>query len=353
MRGTNIADVVIETCSAVAALPPDARQLLGVTTQGLFGSLVWWDTVLHHGLPPGAEPVFLTLRASGRVLAVVPLLRAAGTLASLTTPYSCVFAPALADGLDHRQRVAAMAALARFGRTAGIVRLDALPAEWEGLTDLAEGARRAGVVPLRFDHFGNWREDVAGLDWSRYLAARPGALRETIRRRLRRAERLPDARFALFTGIDDIDSAADTFESVYRRSWKQPEPFPTFNVALIRATAATGQLRLGVWSIGMEPVAVQFWVVAEGEATVLKLAHDEAFKAHSPGTVLTALMLRHLLDNEGVKTIDFGRGDDDYKKGWAMERRQRVGLLLANPLTPAGALAILRHAAGWAKRRRR
>ena len=69
-------------------------------------------------------------------------------------------------------------------------------------------------------------------------------------------------------------------------------------------------LRLGVWSIGEEPVAVQFWVVKDGHATVLKLAHDEAFKAHSPGTVLTALMLRHFLNKEHVTRIDFGRGDD-------------------------------------------
>ena len=60
---------------------------------------------------------------------------------------------------------------------------------------------------------------------------------------------------------------------------------------------------------------------------MLKLAHDEAFKAHSPGTVLTALMLRHLLDQEHVARIDFGRGDDAYKQGWAVERRQqRIGV---------------------------
>ena len=29
---------------------------------------------------------------------------------------------------------------------------------------------------LRFDHFGNWHEDVSGLDLSAYLRDRPGAL---------------------------------------------------------------------------------------------------------------------------------------------------------------------------------
>lgn len=352
MRGINTADYTTQTCSAADALAPDARRLLGAGGSGFFGTLGWWHTVLLHALPPAAQPTFVTIRRAGLAVAVVPLLRVGGSLTSLTTPYSCVFAPALTVGLDRGSRVAAMAALARFGRSAGVFRLDALPAS-EILTDLTDGARAAGVVPLRFDHFGNWYEDVAGQDWPTYLAGRRGALRETIRRRLRRAEKLADARFDLFTGPDRIDAAIEAFESVYRRSWKQPEPFPTFNAALIRATAESGQLRLGVWSIGADPVAVQFWVVADGEAIVLKLAHDEAFKSHSPGTVLTALMLRHLLNHENVSRIDFGRGDDDYKKGWAMERQQRVGMLLVNPRRLNGGLALLRHAVGWIRRNRR
>ena len=82
---------------------------------------------------------------------------------------------------------------------------------------------------------------------------------------------------------------------------------------------------------------------------MLKLAHDEAFKAASPGTVLTALMLRRLLDEEQVPEIDFGRGDDAYKPAWAAQRRQRIGLMLANPLHPRGLAFLGRHALGRAR----
>ncbi len=353
MHGIDSADLAAESVSSLDALGADARAVLAAGSAGLFGSLPWWETVLHHAMPAGSQAAFVAIRLRGTVLAVVPMLLSGGRIGSLTTPYSCVFAPAFAAGLDRDGRIAAMTELARFCRSAGVIRLDALPAEWDGLADLEAGARRAGLVPLRFDHFGNWHENVAGLDWSAYLGRRPGALRETIRRRLRRAEKLPDARFDLLTEPNDIENAAAVFESVYARSWKEPEPFPTFNAALMRAVAGTGHLRLGVWSIGAQPVAVQFWVVTGGEAIVLKLAHDEAFKAHSPGTVLTALMLRHLLDVEKVTRIDFGRGDDDYKKGWAMDRRQRIGLLLANPRGASGALQLARHAAGAVWRRLR
>ena len=343
MPGISGADVT--TFAAPALLPPDALMLLDAAAS-LFASRPWWDVVLSHAMPAGAAAAFVVVRTAGRIVAMLPMVRVDGRLDGLTTPYTCDYTPLFAAGLDRAARVAAMVGFSAFCRRYGVVRLDALPAEWDGLADLEAGARQAGLRPLRFDHFGNWYEDVAGLDWSAYLLRRSGALRETIRRRLRRAESLPDARFDLFTQPAEMDRAAEAFESVYRRSWKDAEPFPAFNVALMRATAALGLLRFGVWSIGTEPVAVQLWVVRDGQAIVLKLAHDEAFKAHSPGTVLTALMLRHLLDREHVARIDFGRGDDGYKQGWAVQRRQRIGVLLVNPWRMSGAIALLRHVAG-------
>jgi CelD/BcsL family acetyltransferase involved in cellulose biosynthesis len=343
MRGTPGAEVT--TCAAPGLLPQDALTLLD-QADGIFTSRTWWDVVLSHAMPAGAEASFVAIRVAGAIVAMLPMVRRDGRLDSLTTPYTCEYTPLFAAGLDRTVRIAAMAAFGAFCRRFGVVRLDALPAEWDGLAVLEAGARRAGLRSLRFDHFGNWYEDVAGLNWSAYLLGRPGALRETIRRRLRRAEKLPDARFDLLSEPADMDRAAEAFESVYRRSWKDAEPFPTFNVALMRAMAALGLLRFGVWSIGAEPVAVQFWVVQAGHAIVLKLAHDEAYKAHSPGTVLTALMVRHLLDLEHVERIDFGRGDDDYKQGWATQRRRRIGLLLVNPWRVSGMVALVCHGLG-------
>jgi CelD/BcsL family acetyltransferase involved in cellulose biosynthesis len=341
--------VRIETFASVEGLPAAALRLMDQAASP-FDARVWWDVVLSHAMPDEAKAAFVVVRAGDEVVALVPMLRHRGRLDSLTTPYTGEYTPLLAAGLDDAARVAAMAAFAGFCRGDSVVRLDALPAEWDGLPDLLAGVRRAGLQALRFEHFGNWHEDVSTSDWSGYLLGRPGALRETIRRRLRRAEKLSDARFTLFTRPADMDRAACAFEAVYRRSWKQPEPYPSFNAALMRATARLGGARLGVWSIGDQPVATQFWLVTAGRAIVLKLAHDETFRAHSPGTVLTALMLRHLLDREHVAEIDFGRGDDAYKKGWATRRRRRIGILLVNPWRPAGMAALLRHAGGKARR---
>jgi CelD/BcsL family acetyltransferase involved in cellulose biosynthesis len=348
MSGTSCADVSIETFATTKALPPDALALLD-EAGSVFAGRSWWDVVLSDAMPPGASAVLMVCRAGGRVAAVIPMLRprVRGGLQSLTTPYSCRYTPVVASSLGSARRIAVLRAFSDFCRPGGVIRLDAIPAEWDGLPDLLTGARQAGLRPLRFDHFGNWHEEVAGLDWAGYLARRPGVLRETIRRRLRRASRQPEARFALLTAPAEVDVAAEAFETVHRRCWKDPEPYPSFNVALMRAMADLGLLRFALWSLGSTPVAVQLWVVEKcGRATILKLAHDEAFTAYSPGTVLTALTLRHLLDQEHATEIDFGRGDDNYKQGWAAQRRQRIGLLLVDPWRLPGALQLGRHTLG-------
>ena len=344
-----------------AEMPPDCDALFAAGTSdalfpagvsdGLFGSRAWYRNVVRHGLTAGTTACFAVWREAGRPMAIFPMRRDAdGTTRSLTTPYSCLYFPLLAPDIERAAILRAGLAFGRFCRPAASVRLDAIAPEWRGLDPLLEGVRRAGLVVQRFDHFGNWHEPVAGCGWKAYLDSRPGALRETVRRKLGKAERDPDTRVEVLDGTADLEDGIAAFESVYRRSWKEPEPFPEFNAGLMRQTAPIGLLRLGILRIGGAPVAAQLWIVENGRATVLKLAHDEAFKPASPGTVLTAAMLRRLLDDERVTEIDFGRGDDPYKRQWASQRRQRIGLLLVNPLRARGLATLGLQAAGRGRR---
>ena len=185
--------------------------------------------MLAHAIPPRASPLLLLVRQDGAARALFPMLMDGG-FGALTTPYTCRYEPLIAP--DTIDRAAIFTAFARFCRSFAIARLDALDPATEA--EFASGATRAGLAIARFDHFGNWHEDVAGLDWQAWLAGRPGALRETIRRRTRRAERLAGARFVLYRDQNDIASGIAAFEAVYARSWKDPEPFPAFNPAQIR-----------------------------------------------------------------------------------------------------------------------
>nr|WP_245215648.1 GNAT family N-acetyltransferase [Pararoseomonas baculiformis] len=241
--------------------------------------------------------------------------------------------------------------LSRLVRHSAPWRFDAVDATAPGLAPLIEGIRSGGVAVLQHDHFGNWHEAFpSGTNWDAYLGARDPALRTTIRRKLARAARITD-----FTLIDapgaGIEAGIADYEAVRDRSWKPYEPNPGFDAVLMRMAAAQGALRLGVLrdAAAGTPMAAQYWIRSGERAYLLKLAHDEARRADSPGTVLTALMIRHLL-TEGVRELDFGRGDDPYKRLWVGCRRQRIGLILASPLTLGGLAAVARHGAGRARR---
>ena len=352
VRGMRSADPAtrIETFVSLDALPDDATSLFAAAGN-FFSTRAWWEIVLAHAIPEEATPRLLLIRQDGVAKALFPMLLdpAGGGLRALTTPYTGLYEPLIApDGTD---RAVVFAAFARFCRPFATVRLDAL--DQATAAELAAGGSQAGLAVARFDHFGNWYEDVTDLDWASWLSRRPGALRETIRRRTRRAERVAGAHFELFDCQNDPAAGITAFETAYARSWKEPEPYPAFNPAQIRAAGSLGFARVGVWWIGGTPAAAQFWIVEQGRATVLKLAHDEAFKAHSPGTVLTAWMVRDMIEQEHVVALDFGRGDDAYKQGWVACRRQRVGLMLINPRYPRGMIALARHAMGRIRARLR
>ncbi|WP_198372367.1 GNAT family N-acetyltransferase [Roseomonas rosulenta] len=329
------------------ALPAACEPFLAPPGIGdVFSGRAWLETTLRHALPARAQPEFL-LAGQGVLL---PLLRTGRRMASLTTPYSLDWRPLALHGAGPDALHAAGRELGAQLRLCPPTRIEALDPDDPATAALLDGLRAAGLVLLRFDHFGLWQEVLPpGLGWAAYLASRPPALRNTIARRLARAAGRLD-----FTLLDRpgpaLEDGIAAFAAVRARSWKPDEPFPEFDGALMRALAQTGELRLGVLRAGSVPVAAQYWIVSGGWACVPKLFHAEEARADSPGTVLTALMIRHLLETDRVGTLDFGRGDDAYKRQWVGARRQRIGVLALDPRHPEGLAALLRHAAGHLRR---
>jgi len=333
-----------------ATLPAWCDRHLPSPARDALGGRAWYDATLAAGMPEGAEAV-LALGAGDAVL--VPLMRLGGRLHSLTTPYTLGWRPLPAGRGDAETMRAAGRDLGRLLRGSAPAVLDSLAAEEPHLDSFVAGLRSAGLVPLRFDHFGNWHEPVTPEDgWDGYLSDRASALQSTIRRKTPRCLKRMRFEWIVEPG-PRLEAGIAAYEAVRARSWKPFEPSPRFDGTLMRAMAAEGTLRLGVLRLrdGGTPVAAQYWAVSGGRAVVLKLAHDEAQRDLSPGTVLTALMMADILDGDGtVHEVDFGRGDDPYKRLWAGQRRQRLGLLIADPRHPAGLLAIARQSAGRAVR---
>jgi hypothetical protein len=338
------------------ALPESSSRLWGGNgVPSFFLTRAWFECLISTGLDPADRVALGALQSKdGLVIALLPARFVgessaalnSGTLRSLTGPYACLFRPLVAPDADPMRTAHAL------GRHLGtavtrrdVIQLDSLDEAWPELSAFEVGLREAGFISAQYDHFGNWSEAVLGRSFEQYLAAREGSLREILRRRRRDLEQ-QGARYEVRADDEEIEAAIAAYESVYSRSWKLPEPYPSFHAHLIRAAAREGILRLGFCYLGDRPIAVQLWILWNRSATVLKLAHDQEFDRFSPGTVLLAHMIQHVMEHDAVQEIDFGRGDDAYKRRWVARRRQRIGLIAANPRSISGLGVLARQAAG-------
>jgi CelD/BcsL family acetyltransferase involved in cellulose biosynthesis len=285
-----------------------------------FDRLAWWQGLADHC---GLEPLLAVAR-DGDNAAVLPLQKVNGHLTGLANWYSFRLRPVSSPGSD---TASLLTALARdLARRAPRVTLSGLPQE-DGSADLTEAAfREAGWIALRDTCDSNHVLHLAGRSYEDYLAARPGPLRTTLKRKAGKVETMVTSAF---------DAAAwEDYEAIYRESWKPSEGSPAFLRAFAEQEGVAGRLRLGLARAGGEAVAAQMWTVEGGTAFIHKLAHRESAKPLSPGTVLSAALFRHVIEVDKVDLVDFGTGNDGYKRDWMEEVRPRYRLDLLRPDAP-------------------
>ena len=216
---------------------------------------------------------------------------------------------------------------------------------------LRDALRRAGWYVGEYFCFGNWYHPLEPGGYATYLAGRPGHLRNTLKRAEKRLNRNEGASLRIFSGDEaNFAQALNAFVEVYGRSWKEAEPFPAFIPGLCRLAAENASLRLGVLFVDERPIAVQLWLVVRQTAYIVKLAYDGAFAHLSPGTLLTAAMLRRVIDVDQVAEIDYLIGDDPYKRDWMTRRRERKGIVAFRVGSLKGLLGASRHVLGRVRR---
>ena len=336
-----MATFTVERVDGFANLADDLRAALtmaeGVDFQG---STDWYSLLCTTALAVCEKPQLHVLRRDGAVAAALPLvLRESGygfELGALTNFYTTRFIPALAADIDGENLAILLRSLRNHQPRAA--RINLAPIDRSGATYklLHDALRRAGLVTFEYFCYGNWYLPVQQ-DSDTYMAARPGELRSTLRRMSQRLAKA-GGRVEIIGPDGDVDGAIAAFTAVYGTSWKKPEPFPEFMPGLIRLCARKGWLRMGVAWLSGKPIAAQLWVVAGGKANIFKLAYDSAYANLSPGTVLTATLMRHVIDVDRVREVDYLTGDDAYKRAWMSHRRELWGLAAYDPRQVRGAL---------------
>jgi len=315
--------IAIEYHADLKEVQSDARlsALLGAPEQSApFDRLAWWQQLAEHcGLAP-----MLAVARDGDALAVVPLQAGNGHLTALANWYSFRFRPVFSNNADAPALLAALAA--DLAKRAHRVTLSGLPDEDGSATRIEEAFRQAGWTTARETCDVNHILHVTGRSYDEYLASRPGQLRTTLKRKSSKVQ------------CDIIDEFQyniwNIYEEIYQNSWKPSEGSPAFLRAFAAAEGAAGRLRLAVARADGQAVAAQMWTVEGGTAFIHKLAHLESAKPLSPGSVLSAALFRHVIDHDRVELIDFGTGDNPYKRDWMEAVRYRYRLDMFRPLAP-------------------
>ncbi len=299
----------------------------------LFRRLDWFRLVAEH-TPPARVAI---LRAETGDASAWLFLGVEGRAArALGNWYTLDFGPVFV-GADERQRGALLPALAR-----GLRRVGAARVELDPLADaraLGNAMRRAGWLARPGSGSVRWVMPSRGLSFDAYWAARPGQLRSTAARKGKSAK----LDMSILSHFDA--EAWNDYEQVYAGSWKPEEGSTAFLRALAQQEGAAGTLRLGIARKDGRPVAAQLWLTEFGRATIHKLAYVADARPLSPGTLLGMAMFRHALDIDRVDTIDFGLGDDAYKRDWIDGSEPVERLVAFDLLRPAGMAALVRRLA--------
>jgi len=300
-------------------------QGLAFAGEGPFARREWFALLENAGAKP-----LVALASEGDEAVALTLTRSAGGLENLTNWYAFTWTE-LATGPTARPEL--LERLARdLADRASRLTLSKLADEDGTATRLEAAFRKSGWFVQRQRCDTNHVLPVGGRSYADYLASRPGPLRTTLKRKAKRV------RVEILTHFEK--DAWASYQAVYAESWKPEEGDPDLLRRFAESEGSAGRLRLGVARHQGEVVAAQMWTVESGTAYIHKLAHLESAKPLSAGTTLTAALFEHVIDVDRVECVDFGTGDDPYKRDWMEVVRPRYRLTCWRPPDPRNWPAI-------------
>ena len=311
-------------------------------------SIDWFELLQNNVYPndPGVRYYFVADKKSPSTILPLRLITEGRvrTVEALGNYYTSLYTPLLTNDSDLLTLRHMLAAATHDHGGAHVMRFAPMNPESPAYKGLVNELRAIGWIPFTFFCFGNWFLTV-DFNWEGYLKKRSANLRSSIKRRNKDfvAE---GGTLEVVTSADEIEQAIGAFQDVYTASWKIPEPYPDFVPSLIRRLSSIGMLRLGIARLQGKPIAAQLWIVGQDKASIYKVAYNKAFASLSPGTVLTSHLLKHVIEQDHVKEVDFLIGDDEYKKIWMSDRRERWGIVAYNPRTIIGCALLIREIAG-------
>ncbi|WP_448547379.1 GNAT family N-acetyltransferase [Thalassotalea fusca] len=189
---------------------------------------------------------------------------------------------------------------------------------------------------------GHWFVDHVS-HFSEYLSQRPGQLKNTLKRKAKKLYQDHEVKIVFANTPTQFDSLYTDYQQIYRDSWKGDEASYQFIAEVSKAALAQDKLRFAVMYADGKAVAAQIWFIQHSTASIFKLAYDPEFSHYSVGSILSEAMCERVIDDDKCHTIEFGCGNEAYKRAWMTQYRERRVVQVFNGKTILGKMLIFKH----------
>ncbi len=203
--------------------------------------------------------------------------------------------------------------------------------------DLHQAIKANAPLTSEYARAMNWY-NTAVSEFESFYQSRPSQLRNTITRRQKKLTKAHQWSIEYVTDENSFQQLFCAYQSIYTKSWKQPEYSLDFIKSVCLSALAEQQLRMAVLFVDDCPAAAQIWFVAYRKASIFKLAYDETYKSFSVGSILSHRLFKTVIEQDKVQEIEYGTGDEAYKRDWMNQSRQRVTVDIYNAHTLRGRL---------------
>lgn len=329
---------------AMDSLESEWRRLHRLSAPGLFQGFDWMRLWMRHfGRERGAA--IYTVGRGGTLDLIVPLrLRRAGPRpvgVTLAATVGTRHLPCNDPVRDPERLEPSLEALARHlarVRGARVLRFVGLPEE-SGLSVFLREARGRWGRALSVEN-RHCRNRLARIEegFEAYYRSRGRKLRTEGRTDLRKLAKRGPVSVRLHRSLDGAPEALEDYFDLYSRSWQKSERHEGFFREALELLSSLGALRLFFFEIDGRPVAAQLLAVEGERAYNLKNFFDSEYRKQSPGTVLAFDALRRTVERDGARSVDYMKGDQEYKARWASDLRRRFDWTV--PLGRRGILAL-------------
>jgi CelD/BcsL family acetyltransferase involved in cellulose biosynthesis len=159
------------------------------------------------------------------------------------------------------------------------------------------------------------------------VKSRKKAFINDIRRLHRKLSKTGNVQVSFYGGTSslDVSQGLNAIDEVIANSWQGKaavSPFTQKNLVdrrfhrdLIKQASPDCTPIIQVLTLDGHPIAYDYGFLTNGHFTIYAVEYHEAYAAFSPGHMLHYFSISSMFD-EGIRSVDFGIGEGDYKKNW-------------------------------------